>query len=57
MICFTFQRVHICQVPILSDISKDLCKHPIYLMMTAAVIIISIIIILVILINVLTKTL
>merc|ERR1719150_537460 len=24
-------------VPILSDISKDLCKHPIYLMMTAAV--------------------
>ena len=25
-----------CQVPILSDISKDLCKHPIYLMMTAA---------------------
>ena len=26
------------QVPILSDISKDLCKHPIYLMMTAAVI-------------------
>ena len=24
-------------VPILSDISKDLCKHPLYLMMTAAV--------------------
>ena len=40
------------QVPILSDISKDLCKHPIYLMMTAAVIEIIIITIIIAIITI-----